>query len=472
MIFTQLAFLVFFVAVFVIHRLMRSHRARKAFLLAASYFFYGYWDYRFLSLIFVSTSIDYLVGLRLERTENPQHRRLLVTVSLVLNLGLLGFFKYFNFMVDSAHTLLTRLGVESEPSSLEIILPVGISFFTFQSMSYTIDVYRRNLSARKSFIDFALYVSFFPQLVAGPIVRASDFLPQLETPRKAEAFDARRILLLFAIGYFKKACVADNIGAAIDPVFANPTSYAAADRILGACLYSAQIYCDFSGYTDMAIATAGAFGYTLTKNFDAPYYSSNVREFWQRWHISLSTWLRDYLYIPLGGNRGGPLRVSRNLLLTMLLGGLWHGANWTFVLWGALHGVALVVHRFFRQTANASRWIAAFEYAPWKVSSWLLTLFWVVFCFTIFRTPSLASAGEYFLGPVMSHAHADLWNGWWILSASLMLTHFLAWRKRDWLIQRAAALPDWVFFPSLGACSAILLYLTPLNFAPFIYFQF
>jgi D-alanyl-lipoteichoic acid acyltransferase DltB (MBOAT superfamily) len=343
-------------------------------------------------------------------------------------------------------------------------------------MSYTIDVYRRQLPARRSFLDFALFVAFFPQLVAGPIVRAADFLPQLDTPRRFADVGGRRALLLFALGYFKKACVADNIAAAIDPLFASPAAYDAADRVLGAVLYSVQIYCDFSGYSDMAIATAALLGYRLVKNFDAPYLSRNVREFWQRWHISLSTWLRDYLYIPLGGNRGGRLLTARNLMLTMLLGGLWHGANWTFVLWGFLHGFALIAHRGWEHLRGPAR----VPSLPGCLASWALTFAWVAFCFTIFRCPDLATAAVYFTQDVQAAAPAGaaaaaapaLSQDWWLALALLFAVHRLLAVRRERLIAAMRNLHDRVFYPAFGAACAALPYLTPINAEPFIYFQF
>jgi alginate O-acetyltransferase complex protein AlgI len=474
MIFTQLVFFGFFLVTFLVHWALRGHRARKVWLLLCSFFFYGYWDYRFLALILFSTALDYWVGLLLERTQDERARRVLITCSLVANLGLLGFFKYYDFFVDSGLQLAHALGLPLEKPSLQVVLPVGISFFTFQTMSYTIDVYRRQLPARRSFLDFALFVAFFPQLVAGPIVRAADFLPQLDrTPRFADV-DGRRALLLFALGYFKKACVADNIASAIDPLFANPVAHDAADRVLGAVLYSVQIYCDFSGYSDMAIATAALLGYRLVRNFDAPYLSRNVREFWQRWHISLSSWLRDYLYIPLGGNRGGRLFMARNLMLTMLLGGLWHGANWTFVLWGFLHGVALIAHRVWQSARGPAR----AETLPGRVASWALTFAWVAFCFTIFRCPDFATAAVYFsqsaapAGAQVAAAAPGLSPDWWLALALLGAVHHLLAVRRERLIEAVHRLHDRVFYPAFGAACAALPYLTPISTEPFIYFQF
>ncbi len=465
MIFTQPVFFLFFAVVAAVHWALRGNAWQKRWLLVASYFFYGYWDYRFLGLIFLSTCIDFAAGLGLGTVQKPSARRALITLSLCANLGILGFFKYYNFFVHSGTQLLRALGLDVGEATLSVVLPVGVSFFTFQSMSYTINVYRRVLAPERRFFDFALFVSFFPQLVAGPIARASHFLPQLATTRASSAIDGRRALLLFLVGYFKKACVADNIASAIDPVFSHPAAHAAGSRVLGSTLYSVQIYCDFSGYTDMAIAVAALLGYDLAKNFDAPYLSLNVREFWQRWHISLSSWLRDYLYIPLGGNRGGPWRVARSLMLTMLLGGLWHGANWTFVLWGFLHGAALVLHRFLpRRQESKSRAV--------RFASWFATFAFVAFCFTIFRCPDMGTAWELFTAPTRAKGASPVSSLWWLAILSLGAIHALLFRYRAELVRRARALSDALFYPAFGACWALLLFMTPLSAEPFIYFQF
>jgi alginate O-acetyltransferase complex protein AlgI len=471
MIFTQPVFLLFFAVTAGVHWLLASARARKIWLLLASYVFYGYWDYRFVGLIVLCTVFDYTVGLLLARTNAPEKRRLLIASSLCANLGLLGFFKYYNFFVDSVVAGLVRLGLDVEPPLLHVVLPAGISFFTFQTMSYTIDVYRRKLEPQRDFLDFALFVGFFPQLVSGPIVRASDFLPQLKTPRLLANVDVRRALVLFAFGYLKKACVADNIASAIDPVFADPTAFPAFERALAAVLYSVQIYCDFSGYTDMAIGSALLLGYELTKNFEAPYFSTSVREFWQRWHISLSSWLRDYLYIPLGGNRGGRLYAMRNLMLTMLLGGLWHGANWTFVVWGFLHGLALAVHRAWVGRAGAAREAAPATPAQ-KLGGWLFTFAWVVLCFTIFRCSNIELAWRFLTQRMSAPASEQLSPDWWLVVFGLGVAHFFIHQRRAELRARVRATDDALFYPALGFVTALLLYLTPSTSTPFIYFQF
>jgi D-alanyl-lipoteichoic acid acyltransferase DltB (MBOAT superfamily) len=345
MVFNSLTFLVFLAAFFPLYFLTKG-ATRLWICFIASYIFYGWWDWRFIGLIMLSTVIDFFLGQRLHYTQEPQLRQRWMVVSVVLNLGILAFFKYFNFFIDSVASGLTTLGFHASIPALSIILPVGISFYTFQSMSYTIDIYRRELEPEPNFLRFATFVSFFPQLVAGPIVRASDFLPQFKEDRRFEWDNFWTGLGRVLWGFFKKVVVADSIATFVDQCFDMPEAFSAVHLLVGVVFYSFQIYCDFSGYTDIAIGLARILGYKFNENFKTPYFSQNFSEFWSRWHISLSTWLRDYLYIPLGGNRKGTWKTYRNLMLTMLLGGLWHGANWAFVFWGFLHGLYQVVQRF------------------------------------------------------------------------------------------------------------------------------
>ncbi len=347
MLFNSQHFLWLFVLVYGLYwALGRSRRSQNVLLLAASLFFYGYWDWRFLGLLLFSTTIDFLCGLALDRYEQrPRARRLVILVSVCLNLGLLGFFKYFNFFVDSASKALASLGLGAPDWSLRIVLPVGISFYTFQALSYTIDRYRGEIETERSFLDFALFVAFFPQLVAGPIVRARDFLPQVSRPRTFRWADQAVGLRLTAWGIFKKTVVADNLAPFVDSVFGAERPAGILVRLVAVYAFAVQIYCDFSGYTDIARGTARMLGFDFVWNFRMPYLARNPAEFWRRWHMTLSTWLRDYLYVPLGGNRRGPRRTYFNLMATMVLGGLWHGAAWNFVLWGVYQGLLLVVHR-------------------------------------------------------------------------------------------------------------------------------
>ncbi len=353
MLFNSFIFLVFLCVVLTTYYLARTRVLQNRFLLVASYFFYGWWDYRFLTLLLFSTTVDYFVARAIPRSENPERKKLLLSLSLTSNLGCLGFFKYFGFFIDSAEQALGAIGFGADFPTLHIILPVGISFYTFQTLSYTIDVYRGQLKPTDNFLDLALYVSFFPQLVAGPIERATHFLPQILSPRK---FDIDQIvggIFLIVIGFFKKLVIADRMSKIVDPAF---SGIALPDDGISNWLFiyafAFQVYGDFSGYSDIARGTAKLMGFELSINFKAPYLSSNPSEFWRHWHISLSTWLRDYLYIPLGGNKGSGVATHRNLMLTMLLGGLWHGAGWAFVLWGAYQGTLLSGHRLIKSSTS------------------------------------------------------------------------------------------------------------------------
>ncbi|BBM87313.1 MBOAT family O-acyltransferase [Candidatus Uabimicrobium amorphum] len=345
MLFNSIAFL-FFAFIFTTIYFYLRGQYRLLWILLCSYVFYGWWDYRFLILIAFSTAVDFFIAQYLHRESTVRKRRLLLVVSVCTNLAVLGFFKYCNFFIDSFSLILIHVfGENTHLQTLDIILPVGISFYTFQSMSYTIDVYRNKILPEKNAIMFASYIAFFPQLVAGPIVRARQLLPQFHQDQK---FNWNQFTLGFAqvlVGYFKKIVVADSLVIVIDQVFTAPNNFNALNITLGVVLYSFQIYCDFSGYSDIAIGFARMLGFEFPVNFRMPYFSRNFSEFWTRWHISLSSWLRDYVYIPLGGNRNGRINTYKNLLITMLLGGLWHGANWKFVFWGFLHGLYLILQR-------------------------------------------------------------------------------------------------------------------------------
>jgi len=342
MLFNSQEFLVFFILVWAVYWTFLSKRllTRNLFLLGASYFFYGWWDWRFLSLILLSSSVDFLVGTALERTGSTGKRRALVSASLITNLGLLFVFKYFNFFADSLVDLAQSMGMSLNPVTLQFTLPVGISFYTFQTLSYTLDVYRGKLKATRDPLAFFAYVAFFPQLVAGPIERAANLLPQFQQARipfkESDAADGLRMILW---GLFLKAVVADNLSFHVNGIFDNHHALDGSVLILGIVYFSFQIYGDFAGYSSIARGVARLLGFELMINFRCPYFSRDIAEFWRRWHISLSTWFRDYLYIPLGGNRGGSLKSFRNISIVFLVSGLWHGANWTFVIWGAIHAL-------------------------------------------------------------------------------------------------------------------------------------
>ena len=371
MVFNSFVFVLFFLVVYGLYVILR-HRAQNVLLLVASYVFYGWWDLRFLSLVFASTLLDYVCGLKI--VDDPVRRKLWIGLSMTGNLGLLFFFKYFNFFAASTAALLHSLGLEAGWTTLNIVLPVGISFYTFQTMSYTLDIYRGTLAPTRSLLNFSLYVAFFPQLVAGPIERASHLLPQVENPRRPTYRGLREGFWLILHGYLLKVVVADNLGPFADEIFNHPESARGLAIPLALLAFAFQIYGDFAGYSNIARGLCKWMGFDLMVNFRMPYFATNPSDFWRRWHISLSTWLRDYLYIPLGGNRGGPARTHRNLLLTMVLGGLWHGAAWHFVAWGLYHGLLLSGHRLLQPLLDRLRPAGRLARGLWHSGSVLLFL--------------------------------------------------------------------------------------------------
>jgi D-alanyl-lipoteichoic acid acyltransferase DltB (MBOAT superfamily) len=388
MLFNSIEFIIFLPSIFILYWFLfkRNLKAQNILLLVASYFFYGWWDYRFLALIALSTIIDYLVGLALEKEVLVKKRKLLLVVSLVFNLGMLGFFKYYNFFVDSWVEAWAGLGVEMHASTLQIILPVGISFYTFQTLSYTIDVYRRKLEPTHNFINFAAYVAFFPQLVAGPIERAANLLPQFSVKRVFSIEKAKSGVNLIIWGLFKKMVIADTCATYVNTIFDNYESVNTATLVLGAVYFGFQIYGDFSGYSDIAIGTARLFGFDLMRNFNYPYFSRDIAEFWRRWHISLSTWFRDYLYIPLGGSRGSKGKQIRNVFIIFLVSGFWHGANWTFIVWGGLHAAFFLPlmlsdrNRKNLDQVSENKWLPSLrEFFQISITFILTTLAWIFF---------------------------------------------------------------------------------------------
>lgn len=341
MLFNSLDFAIFLPVVFILYWFVTNNdlKAQNLLLVLASYFFYGWWDWRFLSLILFSTLVDYTVGIALSKQANHSKRRMLLWTSILVNLGFLGFFKYYNFFLDNFVTAFSFFGAEIQANSLNIILPVGISFYTFQTLSYTIDIYKRKLEPTKDIVAFSAFVSFFPQLVAGPIERASNLLPQFYKKRTFEYSKAADGVRQILWGLFKKMVIADNCAGYANEIFDNSADYNGSTLFLGALFFTFQIYGDFSGYSDIAIGTSRLFGFNLKQNFAFPYFSRDIAEFWRRWHISLSTWFRDYLYIPLGGSRGGTWMKVRNTFIIFIVSGFWHGANWTFIAWGALNAI-------------------------------------------------------------------------------------------------------------------------------------
>lgn len=392
MLFNSLTFFIFFAIVFLLY-LALPHRGQNRLMLAASYLFYGAWDWRFLFLLMFTTTTDFLIGQAIAGAASPRARKSWVAASAILDLGILGFFKYFNFFVDSFAVLLETLGFHASLPLLRIILPVGISFYTFQSMSYVIDVYRGVLPPARRWSDVALYVAFFPQLVAGPIERATNLLPQVQQPRTVSDYGIGHGAYLILWGMFQKVFIADNICRLADATFNQPSEQALS-VLLGVYAFAIQIYCDFSGYSNIARGLAMMFGFRLMLNFRNPYFATNPSDFWKRWHISLSTWLRDYLYIPLGGNRGGAARTRRNLMLTMLLGGLWHGAAWTYVAWGFYHGILLIGHRFFENILAPARKLNRF-FTGGLGRTVSMVVFFHLICISwlLFRADSIVQAG-------------------------------------------------------------------------------
>lgn len=345
MIFNSIDFAWFLPVVLLLYWLAgkKSLALQNTLIVASSYLFYGWWDWRFLLLIFLSTLVDYVIGLSLATQRSNPKRKALLWLSLLVNLGMLGFFKYFDFFLVNFTTAFEFFGLPISPIGLEIVLPVGISFYTFQTLSYTLDVYRRKLKPTKDFIVFSAYVSFFPQLVAGPIERATHLLPQFDSKRTFDYSSAVQGMYQILWGLFKKVVIADRLAIVVNEVFNHPNEYHGFTLLVGTVFFAFQIYCDFSGYSQIARGTARLFGFDLMKNFNTPYFSSSLGEFWRRWHISLSTWFRDYVYIPLGGNQSSKLRWCFNILLVFVISGLWHGARWTFIIWGAIHGVMVVL---------------------------------------------------------------------------------------------------------------------------------
>lgn len=380
MLFNSVEFLVFYPIVLMVYFLLPQER-RWAFLLAASYFFYGSWDPGFLLLLLASTVVDYTAGLKLHRTESPGARKRWLALSLGANLGILFFFKYFNFFRNSLSAAVHAMGVDVTFQSTGWVLPVGISFYTFQTMGYTIDVYRRRMEPLEHFGKFALYVSYFPQLVAGPIERATQLIPQLDQHHTFLESRASRGAALMLWGFFKKVAVADRLALLVDHVYKQPGAASGPDLIVATIAFYFQIYCDFSGYTDIAIGCASIMGVELMDNFNRPYISHSISDFWSRWHISLSSWFRDYVYIPLGGNRVGYFAWMGNVLAVFLLSGLWHGANWTFVMWGLLHSLYYFAERWSKDRIKLPEWLAR------VVTFVAVTLAWVYF-----RAPSIGEA--------------------------------------------------------------------------------
>lgn len=399
MLFNSLDFAIFLPIFFILYWYVtnRNLQLQNFLIVVASYIFYGWWDWRFLFLIFFSSITDYIIGKCLQITEKEKYRKTLLWISIITNIGFLGFFKYYNFFVDSFVTAFSFFGKAISVNSLDIILPVGISFYTFQTLSYTIDVYKRKLEPAKDIISFLAFVSFFPQLVAGPIERATNLLPQFYKKRVFEydkAVDGMRQMLW---GLFKKVVIADNCAEYANAIFNNYTDFSGSTLVLGAIFFTFQIYCDFSGYSDMAIGMSRLFGFNLMRNFAFPYFSRDIAEFWRRWHISLSTWFRDYLYIPLGGSKGSLLKIVRNTFIIFLVSGFWHGANWTFIIWGFLNALYFLPLLLVKRNRRNLDIVAENRVLPTikELLSMLTTFFLTVFAWIFFRAESVSQAFSY-----------------------------------------------------------------------------
>lgn len=402
MLFNSIDFGIFLPIVFILYWFVtnKNLKLQNLFIVIASYIFYGWWDWRFLSLIFFSSLMDYFIGLGLLKQENLTKRKVLLWTSLIGNLFFLGYFKYFNFFLDNFVSAFSFFGTEINANSLNIILPVGISFYTFQTMSYTIDVYKRKLEPTKDVVAFLAFVSFFPQLVAGPIERATNLLPQFYKKRSFEYVKAVDGLRQILWGLFKKIVIADNCAEFANEIFNNSVDHSGSTLVLGALFFTFQIYGDFSGYSDIAIGTSRLFGFDLMRNFHFPYFSRDIAEFWRRWHISLSTWFRDYLYIPLGGSQGGTWMKVRNTFIIFIVSGFWHGANWTFIVWGALNALYFLPLLLTKSNRKHLEIVAQEKVLPTiqELSSMVLTFMLTVFAWIFFRADNLSHAMSYISG--------------------------------------------------------------------------
>ena len=412
MLFNSLEFGLFLPIVFILYWFVANNnlKIQNCLLLGASYFFYGWWDWRFLSLIIISSFIDYFIGVFLISENLEKRRKRLLVLSIFVNLGLLGFFKYYNFFIDSFTESFTFFGSTINPNRLSIILPVGISFYTFQTLSYTIDVYKKKLKPTRDIISFFAFVSFFPQLVAGPIERATNLLPQFFVKRKfdySKSVDGLRQILW---GFFKKIVIADNCAVYVNDIFENYTIYPSSLLAIGAVLFAFQIYCDFSGYSDIAIGTARLFGFNLMQNFSFPYFSRDIAEFWRRWHISLSTWFRDYLYIPFGGSRGSLIIKIRNVVIIFIVSGFWHGASLTFIAWGLLHALYYIPLMLLGRNRSNTGSIAKGKYLPTLKEFFQMNITFTitVIAWVFFRADNMSHAIAYLVSLFTAPFYSDL----------------------------------------------------------------
>ena len=473
MLFNSLTFVVFFVLVLGVYWTLKSWEARKNVLLVASYIFYGAWNPPFAILLFATTALDFLLGARIAGASDPGRKRVWLVASVTSNLSMLGFFKYGNFLLENFQWLLARAGIAYQPPHLDVFLPIGISFYTFHSLSYTLDVYRGVCKPTKSLRDFTLAVSFFPQLVAGPIVRAADFLPQLTTAPGLRAGQFGWGLMLMTLGMFEKIVLADTmLTSSAEAVFAFAGPLQALDAWTGVMAFSGQIFFDFAGYSTCAIGAALCLGFHLKDNFRFPYAASGFSDFWRRWHISLSTFLRDFLYIPLGGNRSGPAKAALNLMIVMFIGGLWHGASWTFVVWGLLHGLYLVFERVLTAVTKEPHWARGFLGRLFIVlTTYAAVCFaWVFFRATTFPTAAHligAMIGMVPKGVAILTTREILQVG--LVTAGLLVAH---WNLRDTTVEAVVAKMPRGLVVALWTLMLSAIILTQGSGNAFIYFQF
>ncbi|MEN8122566.1 MAG: MBOAT family O-acyltransferase [Bacteroidota bacterium] len=482
MFFNSIDFALFLPIVFILYWFVtnKNLKSQNFLIVVSSYIFYGWWDWRFLSLILFSTIIDYSIGVKLSDEVNKSKRKVLLWMSILVNLGFLGFFKYYNFFLDNFITAFSFFGAEIKGNSLNLILPVGISFYTFQTLSYTIDVYKRKLEPTKDFIAFSAFVSFFPQLVAGPIERATNLLPQFYKKRSFNynrAVDGMRQILW---GLFKKIVIADNCAKYANIIFNNSDDYSGSTLVLGVIFFTFQIYGDFSGYSDIAIGVSRLFGFNLKQNFAFPYFSRDIAEFWRRWHISLSTWFRDYLYIPLGGSRGGTWNKVRNIFVIFIVSGFWHGANWTFIVWGSLNAIYFLPLLLTNSNRNNLEIVAKGKYLPTlkELSLILFTFSLTAFAWIFFRAENIQHAINY-VSKIMSHSLFDMPYFIGIREAALtiiLVAFFLLieWmgREQQYAIKTIGVKSNKLFQWGFYYVIAMIIFLYGASSQNFIYFQF
>ena len=475
MLFNSLEFLIFLPTVFLLYWCVfqKNLKVQNLLLIISRYVFYGWWDYRFLSLIFLSTIVDYFVGLKINHSDEKKIKKSYLWVSILFNLGLLGFFKYFNFFIDSWIDILGAIGYEQKSTwTLNVILPVGISFYTFQTMSYSLDIYHGKLKPTKDFISFASFVSFFPQLVAGPIERASNLLPQILNNRIFKYEQGVQGLRLVFYGMFKKVVIADSLAPHVDTIFENYATLNGGVLLLGLIYFSFQIYCDFSGYSDIAIGTSKLFGFELMSNFKFPYFSRDIGEFWRRWHISLSTWFRDYLYIPLGGSKSGKWLSIRNIFIIFVVSGFWHGANWTFIMWGLIHAM-LYIPLFLRgknrqyttSIVAEGKWLPSLK----ELFQMGITFFSVMIAWVFFRSDNVLEAFNY-LYHIFINVSAPFSNKFGAIFVVIFVTFDWIHRKNDFILSANNKNLNIIFLIMVG--SIIFLFSSPVKSSTFLYFQF